>query len=143
LPHGAAQKIIDVAFSMFPEDREEEIIDLPSKYRGGGKTSLSASRDVIDLAEEEDDDGVYVLELEGKRFYVGKSHCKRQRILEHKSKRGAVFTRKHAVVNDDSPRLSTPRSLTLAAERLETLQHMVRAEGRQCIRIYMLLENHN
>jgi predicted GIY-YIG superfamily endonuclease len=86
---------------------------------------------VINLEEEEEEeeeegDGVYVLELEGKRFYVGKSSCKRQRILEHKSKRGASFTKKHAVINDHSPRLSTRHSLTLAAERLETLQHMVR-----------------
>ena len=130
LPHGAAQKIVDVAFEMFPAARIEEAIAMPRQYRGGGKSSLSVSRSVIDLDKEEDEDeggdGVYVLELEGTRFYVGKSSCTRQRILEHKSKRGAAFTKKHSVVNDRSPRLSTARSLTLAAERLETLQHMVR-----------------
>jgi len=126
LPHGAAQKIIDVAFDMFPSEREEEIVDMPSKYRGGGKSLLSVSRDEIGLEQEEDPgDGVYILELEGKKFYVGQSNCKRQRILEHKSKRGAAFTRKHGVVNEHSPRLSTPRSISLAAERLETLQHMI------------------
>ena len=132
---GVATKIIDVGFELFPVEREEEVIKMPEKYRGGGdkdgKRPRMETSSYIQEAEEsdqesdEENDGVYVLELEGKNFYVGKSSRKRQRILEHKRKIGATFTKKHSVVNDHSPRLSTPQSASLAAERLETLHHMV------------------
>lgn len=76
--------------------------------------------------------GVYVLRLEGERYYVGSSSDVASRVASHRARSGAAFTRKFGVVEELAPR--TVRTDDLESwERAETLARM-REHGVENVR---------
>ena len=67
--------------------------------------------------------GVYVLRLEGERFYVGSSSDVPCRVAAHRARAGAAFTRKFGVVEELAPRTRPTEDLE-SWERAETLARM-------------------
>ncbi len=79
--------------------------------------------------------GVYVLALEGGRYYVGSSLDIDARVARHRAGAGAAFTRAHAVVAEEPPRTSLEGDAE-SWERAETLERM-RAHGVEAVRGWM------
>ena len=76
--------------------------------------------------------GVYVLRLEGGRFYVGSSSDVAGRVAAHRARAGAAFTRKFGVVEELAPRTRQTEDLE-SWERAETLARM-REHGVENVR---------
>jgi len=76
------------------------------------------------LAETDEGDGVYILELLHGRVYVGRTTDLRRRLQEHRSGRGSAFTRAFPPTGLLLPRLGRVRGSGEAAERDETLRYM-------------------
>ena len=79
--------------------------------------------------------GVYVLRLQGDRFYVGASCDIDVRIANHKAGRGSAFTRAFPVVEEEQP-ATRPMDDYESWERAETLWR-VRAHGADNVRGWM------
>jgi hypothetical protein len=79
--------------------------------------------------------GVYVLALQGGRYYVGSSMDIDARIGRHRSGLGAAYTRAHAVLGEEPPRTEL-RDDVESWERAETLQRM-RDHGVESVRGWM------
>ena len=79
--------------------------------------------------------GVYVLRLQGGRFYVGASCDIDVRIANHKAGRGSAFTRAFPVVEEEKP-ATRPMDDYESWERAETLWR-VRAHGADNVRGWM------
>ena len=76
--------------------------------------------------------GVYVLRLEGGRYYVGSSSDIALRVAAHRAGTGAAFTRRYGVVEEVEPR--TERTPDVESwERAETLARM-REHGFESVR---------
>lgn len=73
---------------------------------------------------DEDEDDVYVLELQKGRVYVGKSGNVTRRLEQHKSGSGSAFTKEFAPTGVVLPRLGHVTGAGDAAERDETLRYM-------------------
>ncbi len=74
--------------------------------------------------ETDDVDGhVYVLRLEGGKYYVGQSKNKQRRIDAHKDGKGADFTKTYRVIDDETPMTSPMKELN-TWEEIETLKQM-------------------
>ena len=65
--------------------------------------------------------GVYVLELDGRNFYIGKSEDISKRLKQHQSGKGSAWTKKHAFVREHTP-MSPPMDDLDSWERVETLE---------------------
>ena len=65
--------------------------------------------------------GVYVLELLGGNFYVGKSDDIKKRINQHRSGNGSAWTKKHNVLREHIPKTPAMEDLD-SWERVETLE---------------------
>lgn len=68
--------------------------------------------------------GIYVLELEGCKFYVGKSNDVERRVRAHETG-AAYWTRKHRMIRRVQPMTSITGDLNLA-EQAETVARMKR-----------------
>jgi len=67
---------------------------------------------------------VYVLELEGGKFYVGSSTNVDRRLKQHFRGAGAEYTKRHKPTGKVLPRLGKTESVTDSGEREETLLQM-------------------
>jgi hypothetical protein len=79
--------------------------------------------------------GVYVLRLQGGRFYVGASSDIEARIATHRAGRGSAFTRVFPVVAEEEPATRAMEDYE-SWERAETLWR-VRAHGSALVRGWM------
>jgi predicted GIY-YIG superfamily endonuclease len=73
---------------------------------------------------DEDEDDVYILELQKGRVYVGKSGNVARRLEQHKSGSGSAFTKEFPPTGVVLPRLGHVTGAGDAAERDETLRYM-------------------
>ena len=101
--------------------------------------SCYASRNIDGeiISDESDDEpeeksGVYVLELRGGNFYVGKSDDVEVRIAQHEDGKGSAWTKLYSVVRAKDPII--PRMEDLDSwERAETIE-LARAHGIEKVR---------
>jgi predicted GIY-YIG superfamily endonuclease len=69
-------------------------------------------------------EGIYVLELDQGRVYVGRTSDMKRRVGQHMSGKGSAFTRAFPPTGVQLPRLGMVRGSDEAAERDETLRYM-------------------
>jgi predicted GIY-YIG superfamily endonuclease len=105
----------------------QKTTDDTGKSKPTKKPKVIIKGEMIDPTQAQHGVGVYILELENGKIYVGKSKCIDKRIEQHKcgNDKASAFTKKYKPTGKRLPRLSDVTDSTgEAVERAETLLYM-------------------